>query len=301
MSRIFGWIKNHKLTFLLLLIIGYFLYTKFLASPIYPVPYGNGANQFSTGMKTVQGIPLVRPDVITSNQESPPAPEAAAKLVVSDSYLSLLVSDVEQTQNKIIGTAKNLGGYMVESNIANPRDNATSTIVVRVPSTNFQQALALFRSFSVKVITENLSGQDVTDQFIDNQARLDTLNKTKAKFAEILDKATQIQDILNVQRELINLQSQIDAIKGQQLYLEKTAQMAKITIYLSTDEFALPYAPSESWRPGVIFKQAVRSIIGNMRKVGTAVIWIAVYSVIWIPILLILYLLKKKGYLNFLR
>ena len=55
-------------------------------------------------------------------------------------------------------------------------------------------------------------------------------------------------------------QSQIDSYKGQQDALKKNAQLAKLTIYLSTDEIALPYAPSETFRPQIIFKLAVRGI-----------------------------------------
>jgi hypothetical protein len=110
-------------------------------------------------------------------------------------------------------------------------------------------------------------------------------------------KAEKIEDLLNVQRELINLQSQIDSLKGQQQYYEKNAEMAKLTIYLSTDELALPYAPSESWRPQVIFKQAVRSLVTSLRKVGTAIIWLAVYSVVWIPVGVGIYIFYRKKHI----
>ena len=118
--------------------------------------------------------------------------------------------------------------------------------------------------------------------------------KTKAKFEQIMDQATQIQDILQVQREIISLQDQIDSLKGRQNYLEKTAAMAKITIYLSTDEYALPYAPPTSFRPNVIFKEAVRSMVGTIRGLAKDLIWIGVYSAIWLPILLVVIFLRRR-------
>jgi len=133
------------------------------------------------------------------------------------------------------------------------------------------------------VVSETVSGRDVTDEYVDIEARVATLLKTKAKFEEILAKAEKVQDILEVQRELINLQDQIDNFKGQQNYLEKSAQVSRVTIYLATDELALPYVPAEVWRPQVIFKQAVRSLIVVLRKMGTLIIWLGVYSVIWLP------------------
>ena len=299
MNKVFSWIKANKLTFVLLLIVFYFLYNKFFLyhpsyemdiSPVAPQSAGSDLSQ----MRKIGGLGRIP----VSLNEAPPTTDVANRLVISESYLSLLVSNVTETQKQIIQTAEFLGGYMVNSNLNNPQDAATATVTVRVPSAKLQAALQTFRGLGVKVVSENLSGQDVTDEFVDNEARLETLEKTKAKFEEILDNAINVQDILTVQREIINLQSQIDAVKGQQNYLEKSAQMAKLTIYLSTDELALPYAPSETWRPAVIFKQAVRSILGSARKLGTLVIWLAVYSIIWLPILLLIYFLKKRSILK---
>jgi hypothetical protein len=109
-----------------------------------------------------------------------------------------------------------------------------------------------------------------------------------------LEKAEKVQDILQVQRELINLHQQIDNLKGKQKYLQSNAQMAKVTVYLSTDELALPYSPTHPWRPKVIFKQAVRSLIGTVRLAGTAFIWVGVYSIIWLPLLLVAWLIKRR-------
>jgi len=95
-----------------------------------------------------------------------------------------------------------------------------------------------------------------------------------------------------VQRELTSLQTQIDSLKGRREYLEKTAKLAKVTIYLSTDEWALPYRPQEAFRPKVIFKQAVRSLVKTVRGVAKLAIWLAVYLPIWGGILLIIFVVK---------
>lgn len=300
MNRIFIWIKTHKLTFILLLVVLYLLYNKFLT----PLSYYKTADTFSgmprfvgstipqTGGGAIGGSSML--DMMPPLNEAPPAPDVTNRLVMRESYLSLLVKSVVDGQKQVIQTAENLGGYMVQSNLNNPQDAPTASVTVRVPAARLQDALQSLRTLAVKVVSENLSGQDVTDEFVDNEARLATLEKTKAKFEEILDKATNVQDILTVQQQIISLQSQIDAVKGQQNYLEKNAQMARLTAYLSTDELALPYAPSESWRPEVIFKQAVRSLVLEVRKLGTAIIWLAVYSVVWLPILLLVLFLKRR-------
>ena len=99
---------------------------------------------------------------------------------------------------------------------------------------------------------------------------------------------------MSVQQQLTSLQSQIDNLKGQQKYYEQSAKLSKITIYLSTDELALPYAPTNEWRPTVIFKEAVRSLVGAVRGIGSLTIWIVVFLPIIIPVVLIIRFIRKR-------
>ena len=193
-----------------------------------------------------------------------------------------------------MNSAQKLGGFLVESNLDVPEEGATGSISVRIPSTRLDEGLAAIRTLGVKVVSENVMGTDVTDQFVDLEARLETLTKTRVKFDQIMASAVQIQDILNVQRELVNLQSQIDSVRGQQKYLEQTAKLSLVTVYLATDELALPYAPAQPWRPSVIFKEAVRSLIVTFRGAGSILIWAVVYSPIWAPVGLMAWWLKRK-------
>lgn len=205
----------------------------------------------------------------------------------------MVVKDVGKIQKEIIEKTQKLGGFMVQSYFDNPQEAASATITIRVPAKKLDQALNDFKKLAVKVVSENLSGSDVTEEYTDIEARLNTLYKTKTKFEEIMEKASRIQDILEVQRELINLQGQIDALVGQKQYLEKSAALAKITIYLSTDELTLPYAPTDNWSPKLVFKKAVRSLISTLRKIITFFIWVVVYLPIIIILFFGIYFIKK--------
>lgn len=215
------------------------------------------------------------------------------RLVVKESNLSLLVNEVRQTADQIITYAKDIGGYMVSVSYARPSESPFSSITIRVPVDKFDESLTYFRSLAVKVTSENLIGTDVTEEYKDIEASLTTLRRTQDKFNSLLDKAVSVQDILTIQRELINLQQQIDSLIGQKKAIEQNVQLTKITIYLSTDELALPYAPDKEFRPTLIFKQAVRSLVTTVRSGMEFLIWIGVYAVVWIPILLILLLYKR--------
>lgn len=293
MCRGTDWIKKHKIACLLIVVI---LYLFLRQSKNQPIPLFNTSSP-SLGIGGMESLDLKSSSRTTSSLQYNEVPPVVTedRLVVQESNLSLVVKSVREAVKRAVDYADSNGGYMVSSSLSQPEEAPYATLVLRVPSKSLNASLEHFRSLALKVSSENLYGHDVTDQYVDVQARLDTLAKTKSKFEEIMSQATQVQDILTVQREIINIQSQIDSLKGRQLYLEKTAELARITLHFSTDEFALPYAPTGTFRPEVIFKTAVRSLVGTFRAVARDLIWIGVYAVIWVPILLVVLFFRRRA------
>lgn len=295
------WVKKNKILTLVLLIVVYFAYN--LVQSFFGVSLrGFNIPSTSTSMAPAttnlgsagsSGFGEISNPTYT--KEYTPQTDVENRLVIQESNLSLLVKDVTDVRNKIVGYAQDVKGYMVSSNVSNPQDAPTATVVIRIPAEKFEDALKYFHSLSIKVVSENLLGKDVTDQYVDIDKRIATYEATKARFEAILAEAKQISDITNLTQQIISIQTQIDNLKGQQMSLEKNAQLAKLTIYISTDEIALPYAPSETFRPNVIFKLAVRSLVSSLRKIASLLIWIGVYAVIWVPILAIIIFVRRRA------
>lgn len=288
MKQLVGWLRANILVVLLLLVIVYLFLGRSGVSSL-PSPMMERSAGFDTGL--VQTSKMSYSPIIGGA----PAPVTGVdRLVVRDTTLSLQVKSVQQSLGEIEKISVNAGGYLVDSSLNVPEGAASGTVTIRVPADKRVEVLTALKGLAVKTVSEYVQGTDVTDQYqnLDEQQRL--LSITKSKFEQILQTAVRVQDILEVQRELTNLQAQIDSIKGQQKYLDQTAKLTKITIYLSTDEFALPYTPAQPWRPEVIFKQAVRSLVGSARAAGTAIIWIVVYSPLWGAALLVYWFFKRK-------
>lgn len=290
------WIKKNKLTSLLILFVLLLVFKEFFL--------GFGGLISTTRKVSLQPAieapmgGVEEPSLLREGGFIPPSPEyppteKEERLVVEESSMSLVVSKVRETTDKIIDHAKEVGGFMVSSSLTRPEEAPFATVVVRVPSEKFREVLDYFRSLAIKVSSENILGTDVTAEYVDIEARLATLEKTKAKFESILDQATRVEDILQVQREITYLQDQIDALKGRQKYLTQTAKLAKITVWLSTDEYALPYVPAKPFRPGVIFKLAVRSLVQTLRGLAKLIIWVGVYAVVWLPVALAVFFLRR--------
>ncbi|MFA5827763.1 MAG: DUF4349 domain-containing protein [Candidatus Shapirobacteria bacterium] len=292
-----NWLKKNWALAILIIIVLSFLKERFLGSG--NLSLRNSAS-YDMAMGGVAPAPAAKISSLSSRTDFVPesiAPsDAVDRMVIQDTSLSLVVKDVSTVISQIETAAKGFGGYLVNSYLSKPEAAASGNIVIRVPEGKRTEALSALKGFAIKVVSESVSGTDVTDEYVDLQARLDILYKTKAKFDEISAKAYTVNDLLEVNRELINVQSQIDSIKGRQKYYEQSAKLSKITVYLSTDEMSLPYAPTNEWRPAVIFKEAVRSLVGALRNIGTLAIWLVVFSPVIIPAVLLYrwYRSKKK-------
>ncbi|MEP7166537.1 MAG: DUF4349 domain-containing protein [Candidatus Woesebacteria bacterium] len=299
MIKLIGWVKTHKAIVLLLAVIGFLLF-KYFTPRAYLLSNSTVAPSNNFGTMEAQsdarggstGIAKMMP--IQPYPQAVPPSDSAVRMISTDTSLSLKVDNVAMTVERIGQTTTTLGGYLIDSNISVPEGASSGSINVRVPSEKRAEALAAFKAQGVKTVSEYVVGQDVTDQFVDNDEKLRILESTKTKFEAILADAKNVTEMLNVQQQLLSLQQQIDTIKGQQKYLEGTAKYSRISVYLSTDELSLPYAPVTSWRPQVIFKEAVRSLMLNARALGTLLIWIAVYSPVVIIIALIAWLLYRR-------
>ena len=262
----------------------------------------SGSGVMSVGGSTGE-FDLLRESSYKGNyypQEAAPVTDVTNRKVVTDSNFSLLVKDVTETIGKIKEQTTALSGYMVTANINSAEYGNTASIQVRVPIEKVEDFIKYLRGLAVKVVSENVNGHDVTDQYVDIERRLGDLESQRLKMQAILDKATTVEEMMEVQRAIFSVQDQIDSYKGQLLYLDGTTKTSKVTIYLATDELELPYTPDNPWRPEVVFKKAVRSMIGNLQKVGSAGIWLAVY----LPLVAILIILvigirkllsRKKG------
>jgi hypothetical protein len=301
---VIDWIKRNKLSSILLLLLLVFFGKNFLQSFLGVSTFSSGgvsrSLSYNKGMVSDVTTPMGLALPTTGGGSMMPINEAAPqanvpkRLVIQDSDLSLLVKDVVSTKDSIITYAQTNGGYMVSANVSNPTDAPSATVVVRVASAKMKEALVYLHSLSLKVVSENVNGTDVTDQYVDVDTRVSQLLATRAKFETLLSQAKEISDITNLTQQILNIQSQIDNYKGQQDAMKKNADLAKLTVYLSTDEIALPYAPSDTFRPGVIFKLAVRSLVADLRKVATSGIWLAVYAVVWLPVVIIAVFVYRK-------
>jgi hypothetical protein len=208
--------------------------------------------------------------------------------IVKTGYMTLEVEDISEAMTEISHLAEELGGYVVSSNRQEFEKGTSGDICIRVPSEKFQDALVRLRQLAVRVASETTRAVDVTEEYIDLEARLHNLRATEAQFLTLLQKAENVEEMLMVQRELSNVRMEIEQTEGRMKYLERTSELALIELTLrEVKPLAGPWSPLQA------FKAAIRGLVAFVRGLVTVLIWLGVFCWAWVPPVVI-WLRKRK-------
>jgi hypothetical protein len=134
------------------------------------------------------------------------------------------------------------------------------------------------------VLSENVSGEDVTQEYTDLSSRLRNLENAEARLTQIMEQAEDTEDVLSVYNRLVEVQEQIELIKGQMQYYERSAALSAISVRIQADEAVQPLKIG-GWQPVGVAKQALQALINTLTFFGDAAIWILLYL---LPVLLVL-------------
>ena len=203
--------------------------------------------------------------------------------IVRTGDMTLEVNDITVAITGVAAVAKDLNGYVVSSNKSGDQDITYGQISIRVPSDRFDEAFDKLRQLAVNVPNESTNSQDITEQYSDLQTQLRNLEATEAQYLEILKKAEKVEDILAVQRELSNVRGQIEQIKGRIQYLDRTSDMALINVNLQKTK---PLGGT-AWSALETLKSAARGLVTFGKVLADVLIWVAIFSPIWIIILVV--------------
>ena len=239
---------------------------------------------------------LTLTDQAVSNSGSGVPAAAVERIVIKNADLAIVVSDVNGHMKNIQVMAEQMGGFVVSSNLYKSYTNNNievpeAQIVVRVPAEKLDDAIEEIKKDVVDVQNENVSGQDVTSEYVDLQSRLKNLEAAEAQLNDILQKATDTTDVVNIFNQLISYREQIEVIKGQIKYYDESASLSAITVRIIAEETVQPLVIGK-WEPKGAALEAVQDLIDFLQNFTEFVIRFVIYILpSWIIVGIPLYLI----------
>jgi hypothetical protein len=209
---------------------------------------------------------------------------ADERMIVRTGDMSLVVKSVSETMQAITQLAIGYNGYVVSSSVYGEEEEMRGWISIQIPDEKFDQTLADIRGLAVRVEQESTNSQDVTEEYIDLEARLANAEATEQQYLALLDKAEDVEDILEIYESLSRVRQEIEQIKGRMQYLERTSSMSLISVQLRPEFSEKPPVPP-GWNALEIFKSAARGLVITGQVLGTVAIWLLIFIPIWGTIL----------------
>jgi hypothetical protein len=225
-----------------------------------------------------------------------PAPAAAQssaaqvdfsqRLIVRTANLRLLVDEVGPAALQVGELTESVGGILVNSTQREENGRPAATVTIRVPAERFEEVMDRLRGLAVRVSSEQVNSQDVTEEFVDVDARLRNLRATEERYLALLQQARTVEDILKVEQQLSNVRGQIEQLQGRLEYLRRSAQTSLITVELRPLIAAQP--PVGGWSALPVIAQAWAALVAAIQFLLAVLIWLVVFSPLWIPALLLI-------------
>lgn len=161
-------------------------------------------------------------------------PDVGGARIVKTGEMDLQVGkgQVPHTLDRLTAIAAVEHGYVAESH-TQAADDASGAVTLRVPVQAFESTLVEVRQLPVKVISQQTSGEDVTARYVDLQARLHSLQATRAAFERIMSRATTIGETLSVQSRISDVQTQIEQLQGQLRVLGDQTSYSTLAVTVS--------------------------------------------------------------------
>ena len=201
------------------------------------------------------------------------------RMIIRTVTMTIAVGNVDATFKQVEQLVNEQRGYLAGTSIRQDGDRQVATVTLRVPAdpTTYQLTLERLRGLAERVVDEQSQAQDVTEEYVDLESRMRNLQASETALLAVLAKATRVEDIIAVQRELTNVRGQIEQIQGRKQALERRADMATITLTIrEAGTFSRP-----GWSAGAVFERAVNALGAAGRVLAEFAIYALVFSPIW--------------------
>jgi len=214
---------------------------------------------------------------------------AAIRKIIKDATMAIEVDSVGLGLSRIDGIAAQAGGYVIETRT----DFADALrkrafIKIAVPVGQFESVLQRIREASGKVLSEEASGVDVSQEYVDVQSQIANLEATQARVRAFLDDAKTVEEALNVNQRLTEIEGQLGQAKGRLQYLSQRSAFSTIAVDLQEKEAPPTVTPTPTprppWQAGQTAGRALDALAVWLQALADLAIWLLL---VVLPVVLI--------------
>lgn len=174
----------------------------------------------------------VNMDQLTNKVQDDKIPEVKQqRMIIRTGTMNLEVDKFEEAEAKLNESVKKLGGY-----VSNSTSNQYSTgkkygsLTLKVPADKFDALIGEVSGLG-KVMSQNVNASDITEEYVDLEARLKTQKELEERLIKLLnDKASRLTEVIEVEEKLASVRQKIESIEGRMKLLKSQSDLSTLTV-----------------------------------------------------------------------
>lgn len=212
--------------------------------------------------------------------------EAPNRMIIHQARISTNVKDLEKAQHNMEQKVKKYDGYIVESNVYLESDETSSgKMVVRIPEKHFETFLSEAEAEASKVLEKNVTGQDVTEQYVDLSSRVKSKRAVEERLLAFMKDAQKTEDLLKISTDLAKIQEEIEVLVGKINYLENQTSFSTIELTMHEKRVIIPEIENKDLNTWEKTKKQFITSTNSLLSVGSGII---VFVIGNLPVLVLL-------------
>ena len=189
--------------------------------------------------------------------------------LIKNARLAFETNSLSETHQKIVKLTKKHRGYVSADESQKGYNQVLNRLEIRLPADQFDAFVAEVSDGIEHFDARSIDVKDVTEQFVDLEARLNTKKTLEKRFLELLEKAKSVSEILEIEKEIANLRSEIEVMEGRMRLMKN--QIAFSTVHIEFYMQTLEETTGFSWKFVKGFKNGWENLLGFF--VGLVNVW----------------------------
>ncbi|WP_028782017.1 DUF4349 domain-containing protein [Thalassobacillus devorans] len=207
------------------------------------------------------------------------------QMMIYNADISLRTNDYDKFYQQLEQHMEEKKAYIVEANVNRQEHGQRNAhIRLRVPQKNFQAFIDELGSYSDNIDSRNISGRDVTEEYVDLESRLAAKEKIEERLLAFMDEAEKTEDLIKISQDLERVQEEIEVIQGKMKYLENQSDFSTITLNITETKVNVPGLNEEELNTWEKTKQAFVQSLNGLTQFAS---WIMVVLLGYSPVILL--------------
>ena len=205
-----------------------------------------------------------------------PAVTPPELLIIRTGTLEIVVGDIDTAVSQARARVAAVGGFSSASEEAATDKDATASVTFRIPADRWDDAVAAIRGIAQETRHAQVGTEAVTSQVVDLGARIANLRASEAALQKIMEQATKIPDVLEVQARLSDVRGEIERLVAQKASLEEQAALGTLTVVFSMPAPPRVEVARSGWDPAADADAATGALIKIGQRAASLGIWLVI-------------------------